>query len=65
MRRDPRAYLWDARESALAIQSFTAGMDAASYAGNPMAQAAVERNSMTTGQAPDAAATSPEPITQS
>lgn len=28
MQRDPRAFLWDVRESALAIQTFTAGMDA-------------------------------------
>ena len=29
MQRDPRAFLWDVREAALAIQSFTTGMDAA------------------------------------
>jgi uncharacterized protein with HEPN domain len=29
MQRDPRAFLWDVRESALAIQSFVEGMDAA------------------------------------
>jgi uncharacterized protein with HEPN domain len=29
MQRDPRAFLWDVREAALAIQSFTAEMDAA------------------------------------
>ena len=51
MQRDPRAYLWDARESALAIQSFTAGMDAVSYASNPMAQAAVERKFEIIGEA--------------
>lgn len=43
MQRDPRAFLWDVRESALAIASFTNGMDAAAYDANPMAQAAVER----------------------
>ena len=43
MQRDPRAFLWDVRESALAIQSFMSGMDATAYAGNAMAQAAVER----------------------
>lgn len=32
MQRDPRAFLWDVRESALAIQAFTQGMDAAGYA---------------------------------
>jgi uncharacterized protein with HEPN domain len=51
MQRDPRAFLWDARESALAIQSFTAGMNAATYAGNPMAQAAVERKFEVIGEA--------------
>ena len=43
MQRDSRAFLWDVREAALAIQAFTAGMDAAAYSGNEMAQAAVER----------------------
>ena len=51
MQRDPRAYLWDVRESALAIQSFTAGMDATAYAGNAMAQAAVERKFEVIGEA--------------
>ncbi len=31
MQRDPRAFLWDVRESTLAIESFTKGMDAAAY----------------------------------
>nr|WP_295783281.1 DUF86 domain-containing protein [Rhodoferax sp.] len=39
------------RESALAIQSFTAGMDATAYASNPMAQAAVERKFEVIGEA--------------
>jgi uncharacterized protein with HEPN domain len=51
MQRDPRAFLWDVRESATAIQSFTAGMDAAIYAINPMAQAAVERKFEVIGEA--------------
>ena len=51
MQRDPRAFLWDVRESALAIQQFTAGMDAAAYAGNAMAQAAVERKFEIIGEA--------------
>lgn len=42
MQRDPRAFLWDVRESALAIQSFTTGMDLDAYAAKAMAQAAVE-----------------------
>ena len=51
MQRDPRAFLWDVREAALAIQSFTAGMDAAAYATNEMAQAAVERKFEIIGEA--------------
>jgi uncharacterized protein with HEPN domain len=51
MQRDPRAFLWDVREAALAIQAFTAGMDAAAYAGNAMAQAAVERKFEVIGEA--------------
>ena len=51
MQRDPRAFLWDVRESTLAIQQFTAGMDAAAYAGNAMAQAAVERKFEIIGEA--------------
>lgn len=51
MQRDPRAFLWDARQAALAIQAFTAGMDAPAYAANPMAQAAVERKFEIIGEA--------------
>jgi uncharacterized protein with HEPN domain len=39
------------RESALAIQSFTAGMDLDAYAANAMAQAAVERKFEIIGEA--------------
>jgi len=51
MQRDPRAFLWDVRDAALAIQSFTTGMDAPAYAANPMAQAAVERKFEIIGEA--------------
>lgn len=51
MQRDPRAFLWDVHESALAIQSFIADMDAAAFAGNAMAQAAVERKFEIIGEA--------------
>lgn len=51
MQRDPRAYLWDVRESDLAIQSFVAGLDMAAYADNAMAQAAVERKFEIIGEA--------------
>lgn len=49
--RDPRAFLWDAREAAAAVQAFTAGMDASAYASNEMAQAAVERKFEVMGEA--------------
>jgi uncharacterized protein with HEPN domain len=51
MQRDPRAFLWDVREAALAIQSFVTGMDLAAYADNAMAQAAVERKFEVIGEA--------------
>lgn len=51
MQRDPRAFLWDVREAAFAIQSFTADMDASLYEGNLMAQAAVERKFEVIGEA--------------
>ena len=44
MQRDPRAFLWDVREAALAIQKFTESMDARSFAGNELVQAAVENH---------------------
>jgi uncharacterized protein with HEPN domain len=51
MQRDPRAFLWDVREAALAIQSFTSGMDAAAYASSELVQAAVERKFEVIGEA--------------
>jgi uncharacterized protein with HEPN domain len=51
MQRDPRAFLWDVREAALAIQAFTAGMDSAAYSTNEMAQSAVERKFEVIGEA--------------
>jgi uncharacterized protein with HEPN domain len=51
MQRDPRAFLWDAREAALAIQSFTSGIDGAAYAASELVQAAVERKFEVIGEA--------------
>ncbi len=51
MQRDPRAYLWDAREAAVAILSFTAGLDVKAYVGNELVQAAVERKFEVIGEA--------------
>ena len=43
MQRDPRACLWDVRESAAAIEGFVAGLDAVAYAATPLVHSAVER----------------------
>jgi uncharacterized protein with HEPN domain len=43
MLHDPRAYLWDVQQAAEAIDKFTAGHDANSYAEDAFVQAAVER----------------------
>ena len=43
MERDPRAYLWDVEQAANAIVRFSAGLDAAGYADNPLVRSAVER----------------------
>ena len=51
MQRDPRAFLWDVQEAASQIDVFLAGMDAAAYVANPMAQAAVERKFEIIGEA--------------
>jgi uncharacterized protein with HEPN domain len=51
MRRDPRAFLWDVREAALAIQTFTTGLDVAAYENNALVQAAVERKFEVIGEA--------------
>jgi uncharacterized protein with HEPN domain len=51
MQRDPRAFLWDAREAASAIQSFTSGIDSTAYADSELVQAAVERKFEVIGEA--------------
>ena len=51
MQRDPRAFLWDVRESPLAIQGFIAGMDADDYATSDLVQAGVERKFEIIGEA--------------
>jgi uncharacterized protein with HEPN domain len=51
MQRDPRAFLWDVRESALAIQTFTTGLDMTDYENNELVQAAVERKFEVIGEA--------------
>ncbi len=51
MQRDPRAFLWDVREAALAIQTFTTGLDVTAYATNQLVQAAVERKFEVIGEA--------------
>ena len=39
----PRAFLWDARQAADAIDEFTRGLNAESYRANPLVRSAVER----------------------
>lgn len=51
MQRDPRAYLWDVREAAVSIETFTVGMDASAYSSNELVQAAVERKFEVIGEA--------------
>ena len=51
MQHDPRAFLWDVRESALAIQSFVAELNSNTYASHSMAQAACERKFEIIGEA--------------
>ena len=49
--RDPRAFLWDVAEAARAVNTFTAGMDAQSYAESALVNAAVERKFEIIGEA--------------
>jgi uncharacterized protein with HEPN domain len=51
MQRDSRAFLWDVREAALAIQTFTTGLDVTAYENNELVQAAVERKFEVIGEA--------------
>jgi uncharacterized protein with HEPN domain len=68
MERDPRAYLWDARESADAIASFVRGRTYEDYRADMMLRSAVERQFEIVGEAlrqlekaaPDLAAKLPE-----
>lgn len=51
MQRDPRAWLWDVREAALAIERFITGMDAQTYAQSELVHSAVERKFEVIGEA--------------
>jgi uncharacterized protein with HEPN domain len=51
MRRDPRAYLWDAQSALDAITEFTAGKDLQVYLADAMLRAAVERQFEIIGEA--------------
>lgn len=51
MRRDPRTWLWDVREAAIAIESFVSERDADGYAGSPLVHSAVERKFEIIGEA--------------
>jgi len=51
MQRDPRAYLWDARESAAAILEFVASKTFEDYASDRLLRSAVERQFEIIGEA--------------
>ncbi|HET8748579.1 MAG TPA: HepT-like ribonuclease domain-containing protein [Ramlibacter sp.] len=51
MERDARAFLWDVLEAAQAIESFVQGLDATSYAAQPLVHSAVERKFLVIGEA--------------
>lgn len=51
MRRDPRAYLWDVRESADAIAGFVEDASLEEYRNNAMMRSAVERQLEIIGEA--------------
>ena len=51
MQRDPRAYLWDAREAAGAILEFVAGKTFEDYASDRLLRSAVERQFEIIGEA--------------
>lgn len=51
MQRDPRAFLWDVREAALAIHAFVDGMSAEEYLASSLVQSATERKFEVIGEA--------------
>lgn len=51
MERDPKAFLWDAREAAALIAQFTAGKSLADYDRDKLVRSAVERQFEIIGEA--------------
>ena len=51
MRRDPRKYLWDAREAAKAVRAFVSGRMLEDYLADLMLRSAVERQLGIVGEA--------------
>jgi uncharacterized protein with HEPN domain len=51
MRRDPKAYLWDAAAGATAIQRFISGRSYDDYLADEMLRSAVERQFEIVGEA--------------
>lgn len=51
MQRDPRAWLWDVREAARAIEIFVSGLDGSGYARSELVHSAVERKFEMIGEA--------------
>lgn len=51
MQRDPRAWLWDVRDAAQAIESFVASLDETGYTRSELVHSAVERKFEVIGEA--------------
>ncbi|WP_440998063.1 HepT-like ribonuclease domain-containing protein [Arhodomonas sp. SL1] len=51
MQRDPRAYLWDAREAATTVAKFIEGVSETEYLSNQLLRSAVERQLEILGEA--------------
>jgi uncharacterized protein with HEPN domain len=51
MQRDPRAYLWDAREAARTVAAFIEGADEYGFENDPLLRSAVERQLEIMGEA--------------
>lgn len=51
MRRDPRAYLWDAQRAAGLLETFSSGKSFADYAADDLLKSAVERQFEIIGEA--------------
>jgi len=62
VKRDPRSFLWDARESADSILRFVHGRNQSDYLADPMLRAAVERHFEIIGEALNQVAKTAPPL---